>query len=62
MADTVTFLIAVAVAAALSTGVFAHANKRGNRRATAWGVATFLAAGIAIPVYFARYWLRQRRA
>jgi hypothetical protein len=59
-ADPVTFLIAVAVAAAISTGVFMHASKRGNRHATAWGVAAFLAAGIAVPVYFIRYWLRRR--
>jgi hypothetical protein len=37
-----------------------HASKHGNRHATAWGVAAFLAAGIAVPVYFIRYWLRRR--
>jgi hypothetical protein len=58
--DTVSFLIAVALAAAISTGVFAHANKRGNKHATAWGVAAFLMAGIAVPVYFVRHWLRRR--
>ena len=56
-----TFLFAVAVAAGLSMAVFAHANKRGNRHATAWGVAVFLAAGIALPLYFLRYWLSTRR-
>ena len=55
------FLFAVAVAAALSMGVFSHASKRGNRRATAWGIAVFLFAGIALPLYFLRYWLAQRR-
>jgi hypothetical protein len=58
-ADPVTFLIAVALAALISTGVFMHASKHGNRHATAWGVAAFLAAGIAVPVYFIRHWLRR---
>ena len=57
--DPVTFLIAVALAAAMSTGVFMHATRHGSRHATAWGVATFLAAGVAVPVYFIRYWTRR---
>lgn len=60
--DPVTFVLAVALAAAMSMGVFAHATKHGNRHATAWGVATFLIAGIAVPVYFLTYWIRRRRA
>ena len=59
-ADPVTFLIAVALAAAISTGVFLHATKHGSRHPTAWGVAAFLAAGVAVPVYFIRYWTRRR--
>ena len=55
------FAIAVAFAALLATGVFHHANKRGNPHATAWGVATFLVAGIAVPLYFIRYWLVKKR-
>jgi hypothetical protein len=58
-ADPITFLIAVALAAAISTGVFAHASKHGSRHATAWGVATFLFAGVTVPVYFIRYWARR---
>jgi hypothetical protein len=58
--DPVSFLIAVALAAAMSTGVFVHATRHGSRHATAWGVATFLAAGVAVPVYFIRYWARRR--
>ena len=54
------FFFVVLVAAALSLAVFAHAEKRGNKHATAWGIATFLAAGVAIPLYFLRYWLRSR--
>lgn len=55
------FLIVTALAAAASLAVFAHADRHGNRHATAWGIATFLAAGIAVPAYFIRYWLRTRR-
>jgi hypothetical protein len=56
-----TFLIFVAIDAGLATLIFRHAHLRGNRHATAWGVFTFLAAGIAIPTYFLNYWLRTRR-
>jgi hypothetical protein len=55
------FLFVVALAAVASTAVFAHANGHGNKHATAWGVATFLAAGVAVPLYFIRYWLTKRR-
>jgi hypothetical protein len=59
--DPVTFVIAVVIAAAMSMGVFAHANRRGDTHATAWGVGTFLLAGIVVPVYFLRYWLARRQ-
>jgi hypothetical protein len=55
------FVIVTALAAAASLAVFAHADRHGNKHATAWGIATFLAAGIAVPIYFIRYWLRGRR-
>jgi dolichol kinase len=42
-------------------GVFAHASRHGSRHATAWGVAAFLLAGVAVPVYFVGYWVRRRR-
>jgi hypothetical protein len=58
-ADPVSFLIAIALAAAISTGVFAHANKHGSRHATAWGVAAFLVAVVTVPLYFIRYWARR---
>ncbi len=41
--------------------VFSHAQRHGNRRATAWGIAAFLASGIVVPLYFLRFWLRNRR-
>ncbi len=55
------FVIVTALAAAASLAVFAHADKHGNKHATAWGIATFLVAGVAVPLYFIRYWLRARR-
>jgi hypothetical protein len=55
------FLFVVALSAAGSMAVFAHADRRGNKRATVWGIATFLAAPLAVPLYFIRYWLRTRR-
>lgn len=56
----VEFVLAVAIAAAISMGVYAHASRHGSKHATAWGVAAFLMAGIAVPVYFIRYWLTRR--
>jgi hypothetical protein len=55
------FLIVTAIAAGASLAIFAHADRHGNKHATAWGIATFLAMGIAVPLYFLRYWLRTRR-
>ena len=55
------FLLVLVISAAMSMVVFAQADKHGNRHATAWGIATFLALGIAVPLYFIRYWLRTRR-
>jgi hypothetical protein len=60
-ADTVMFLVAVALAAVASLAIFNHASKHGSRHATAWGIAVFLLAGIAVPVYFVRYWVRRGR-
>jgi len=55
------FLVAVAAAAVIATLVFAHASRHGSRHPTAWGSAAFLFAGIVVPVYFLRYWLRRGR-
>jgi hypothetical protein len=55
------FLFVVALAATASMAVFAHASRHGNKHATAWGVATFLAAAVAVPLYFLNYWLKKRR-
>jgi hypothetical protein len=55
------FLVAITVAAVISMATFAHADRHGSTHATAWGIGAFLAAGIVVPVYFVRYWLRRRR-
>jgi hypothetical protein len=31
--------------------VFRHANRRGSRHPTAWGISVFLALGLALPLY-----------
>ncbi len=56
------FFFLVAVSAGLSLAVFAHATKRGNRHATAWGIVAFLGAGLGVLIYFARQWWVRRRA
>jgi hypothetical protein len=55
------FVLVVAIAAGLSMAVFAHASKRGSHHATAWGVAVFLFAGLAIPLYLLSVLLSRRR-
>jgi Na+-transporting NADH:ubiquinone oxidoreductase subunit NqrE len=55
-----TFVLGVALAAAISACVFWHASRHGSTHPTAWGVAAFLFAGITVPVYFLRYWIRRR--
>jgi hypothetical protein len=55
------FVLVVGIAAGLSMAVFWHASKRGSRHPTAWGVATFLFAGIAVPAYVISVLLANRR-
>ena len=55
------FLIAVILAAGIATWVFWHASKHGSKRATAWGVLTFLAVGIVLPIYIVHYYVTRRR-
>jgi drug/metabolite transporter (DMT)-like permease len=56
-ASPVNFLIAVILAAGLAMLIFRHADRHGSRHATAWGLFTFLAALIAIPLYLLNYWI-----
>lgn len=55
------FLIAITIASGISLATFAHADRNGNSHATAWGVGAFLAAGVVVPIYLVRVWLRKRR-
>jgi hypothetical protein len=55
------FVLVTALAAAASRAGLGHPPPHANTHPPAWGVATFLAAGIAVPLYFLRYWLRTRR-
>jgi hypothetical protein len=48
---TATFLIAWALDTTAAILIFLHANKRGSRHATAWGISVFLALGLALPIY-----------
>ena len=45
------FFLAWALAAGAAIGVFLHADKRGNKHATAWGVGVFLFLGLGLPLY-----------
>lgn len=55
------FLLAIAIAAGISMAMFRHADRNGSTHATAWGIGAFLAAGIVVPIYIVRVWLRRRR-
>jgi hypothetical protein len=59
--DAGTFLVGLVVSVCSSVLVFAHAERHGNRHATAWGVAAFLLALVGVLVYFGRFMLTQRR-
>ena len=53
------FVFALVLATLLSLLVFGHAERDGNPRATAWGIATFFFGVFAVAVYFTRYYLRR---
>jgi hypothetical protein len=55
------FFVAVLLAAGISTWVYWHASRHGSRHATAWGVATFLFVGLALPLYLIHHFLTRRR-
>ena len=59
--STPDFLIAIAIAVGISMLTFRHADKHGSTHATAWGLGAFLAAGVVVPIYIVRFWLRKRR-
>ena len=53
------FAVALAIAIAAAVVVFAHADKRGNKHATAWGVVSFFVPAAAL-LYFGRQWWSTR--
>ena len=55
------FFLGLVLSTALSLLVFRHAERHGSKRATAWGLGTFLLAALVVPLYFVRFWLRGRR-
>jgi len=55
------FVLAVILAALLSMWVYWHASRHGSKHATAWGLLTFLAVGIVLPVYFIHHFVTRRR-
>jgi len=55
------FILTLILSALISMAVFWHASKNGNKHATAWGIATFLFAGIILPVYVIYFLVTRRR-
>ncbi len=55
------FFAAVVLAAGLSMWVYWHSSRHNSRHATAWGIATFLFAGLAVPIYLIHYYATRRR-
>lgn len=56
------FVVAWGLAALVSAAVFLHADRRGSRHATAWGIFVFLFLGVGLPAYAIHAWsLRRRR-
>ncbi|MFN2628585.1 MAG: hypothetical protein ABR569_08115 [Gaiellaceae bacterium] len=56
---TSTFILAWAIDAAAATLIFLHADKRGDRHATAWGIGVFLFLIPVLPVYLVRHHRRK---
>ena len=50
------------LAGLISAAIFWHADKRGSKHATAWGICTFLFAGVTVPVYVVHYFATRRAA
>ena len=53
------FLLAWSIDTTAAILVFLHANKRGSRHATGWGISVFLALAVALPVYLVHGRLRK---
>jgi hypothetical protein len=59
-ATSAEFLTAWAIDTAAAIAVFLHANKRGSKHATAWGVGVFLALIVFVPAYLVHAWRTRR--
>jgi hypothetical protein len=57
--STEQFFAALVLSTILALVVFRHAERHGNQRATAWGIAAFFFGVFATAVYFARFYLRR---
>ncbi|MDX6411507.1 MAG: hypothetical protein QOE91_1023 [Gaiellaceae bacterium] len=57
--STPTFVAMWATWSVAATLVFLHANKRGSKHATAWGMGVFFAFAIVLPVYLVHNWRRK---
>jgi ABC-type Co2+ transport system permease subunit len=56
---TPTIIIAWGIASGAALLVFLHADKRGSKHATAWGIGVFLALAFVLPVYVFHSWRRK---
>ena len=54
--STSNIVFAWAVATVVAAAVFTHANKRGSKHATAWGIGTFLFMIVVLPAYVFHVW------
>jgi hypothetical protein len=52
--STSQLLVGWAIDTAAAIAVFLHADKRGNKHATAWGIGVFLALIVFLPAYLIR--------
>jgi len=50
------------LAGLISAVVFWHADRRGSKHATAWGICTFLLAAVTVPVYLVHYLATRTRS
>ena len=53
---TTNIIIAWGIATGAAVFVFLHADKRGSKHATAWGIGVFLALALVLPVYVIHSW------
>ena len=59
--STADFIVAWAVDTTAAVAVFLHANRRGSKHATAWGIGVFLALIVFLPAYVIHGRLLRRR-